>query len=150
MLNLLPAGDAGRDDNGFGLRLDAGEEALTPDVHRDVVVFLLVSERAGHPAASGIHVLDIVSRRQRLLQRSASEERFFVAMTVDERLGPGVAVAQVPSPGLDLTDDELFEQKGRERDFRRCGTVDQVEVLITEREHAAGFAADDGVSRTDQ
>src|SRR6185369_7927373 len=60
VLDLLPAGDAGRrDDRLPRLGPDGGEEPEAADAHGQLVVFGLEPERAGHAAAPGVGLGDV-------------------------------------------------------------------------------------------
>src|SRR3989441_1805885 len=113
MLDLLAARDAGRRDHGVrGCRLDGGDQAAIAERDRDVVVLALEAERARHPAAPGVDLLDPEARplegRDR---RGRAHERLLVAVTVQEHLPPVAGKAELEAPRA-LALEELVEQEG--------------------------------------
>jgi len=60
--DLLPAGDAHDCDHRIVRLLeDFGEQTIRSDLARDLVVFGLVAERPGHPAAASATFLDLAT-----------------------------------------------------------------------------------------
>src|SRR4051794_39978871 len=93
VLDLQPAREARRDDDGLGIGLaNRGEESLLADEARDLVVLLLVAERPGHPATAGVEVdhLGTGDAPQQLHQWADTDERTLMAMRLHEdTLGAG-------------------------------------------------------------
>src|SRR5207245_4578770 len=97
MLDLLAARDAGRRDHGVrGCRLDGGDQAAIAERDRDVVVLALEAERARHPAAPGVDLLDPEARplegRDR---RGRAHERLLLAQTVQEHIACVAGAAEL-------------------------------------------------------
>src|SRR5882672_6804498 len=118
MLDLLAAGDAGRDDLGVGGGgLHRGRQPQIAERDRDVVVLALEAERAGHAAAARVDLLDLESgpakRRDR---RRGPDERLLVTMPVEERL-PALGAERERQPAAALADQEFLEQEGVARHY---------------------------------
>src|SRR5437879_11396435 len=74
VLDLLPTGDAGRDDLGFRVGgLHGGRQATIAERDRDVVVLPLEAERARHAAAAGVDLLNLEARPAERSEEHTSE-----------------------------------------------------------------------------
>lgn len=94
--DLLPAGDAHDGDYRI-VRLfeDFREQTIRPHLARNLVVFRLVAEGAGHPAASGAAFLDLATGSAQQGHRVFdTDERLLMAMAVEEN-----AWTRIGSPG---------------------------------------------------
>src|SRR5438132_12946916 len=84
MFDLLPARDAGRDDDRVRIVLHSREKPPPSDGNRDVVMLLFISEGAGHAAATGIDLFNGISQPQGFFQISGTDESLLVAMSVNQ------------------------------------------------------------------
>src|SRR5438552_3166581 len=87
--DLVPAGKSGGHDQTTGGALSNGrQESPFADRPRNVVVLVLVSERAGHPATAAVEIGDGVPRdlRQEAHGRSRADQRLLMAMGVQQNL----------------------------------------------------------------
>src|SRR5262245_36299847 len=86
MFNLLPAGDSGSDNDGVRILFNRGKQTPAANRYRNIVVFFFISERAGHAAATGIDFLYGIGERDCLIEIAGTDQRFFVAMSVNQSL----------------------------------------------------------------
>ncbi len=112
MLNLLAARDPGRDDLGLrGGGLHRGRQPTVSERDRDVVVFALEAERAGHPAAARVDLLDLEARpAERCDSGRRADERLLVAVPVEQRF-LAVRAERKLEAAAPLADQELLEQE---------------------------------------
>src|SRR5262249_32283551 len=103
--DLLPARDSGGHDIGsLRRRPHRGEETLLADAERELVVFLLVPEGAGHAAATGVDLsdFDAVEHAEEAQTGSGPDQALLVAVSVEvdfprHALGPGTPPVRLRS-----------------------------------------------------
>src|SRR5262245_20529538 len=112
VLDLLAAGNTGRDDLGLGGRgLHRGRQPAITERDRDVVVLALEAERARHAAAARVDLLDLEPRpAKRGDRRARPDERLLVAVAVQERLLALRPERERQAPAA-LADQELLEEE---------------------------------------
>src|SRR6267142_4880371 len=142
MLHLLPARDSGSHNDGFGVLFYSRKQAAPADRDGDVVVFLLISERASHAAATRVDLFHGVGHREGLFQIAGTDERFFVTMSVNERLRLLALEFEFPSAGLFFLHDEFFEEERSPGHIDSVVILDEVRIFIPESEDAARLAPD--------
>src|SRR3989441_4144091 len=142
VLDLLPAGDAGRDDRRVGGGgLHGRRQAAVAQRDGDVVVLALEAERAGHPAAAGGHPAHEIARpRERRHRRRRAHHRLLVAVPVQQRLAPARGKRQ-RQPALALAQQELLEEQALLAPDARVVGAQQVHPLVAQREQARGLEA---------
>src|SRR5262245_18524516 len=88
VLDLMPARRTGRDDERLRLRRQRRQEVEVGDGDAQVEVLLLVAERAGHAAATGVECRDVQTGDQTQETGCAAhaDERLLMAVAVDEAL----------------------------------------------------------------
>src|SRR5262245_15587681 len=108
VLDLLAAGDAGRDDLGLGGRgLHRGRQPAIAERDRDVVVLAFEAERARHAATARVDFLDLEPRpSKRCDRRTGPDQRLLVAVAVQERL-LALGAERERQAAAALTDQEL-------------------------------------------
>src|SRR5215471_114818 len=117
VLDLLAAGDALRDDLGLGGRgLHCECQPAIAQGDRDIVVLALEAERARHPAAARVDLLDLEPRpAKRGDRRARPDERLLVAVAVQERLLTLRPERERQAP-FALADQQLLEEDRLFRD----------------------------------
>src|SRR5262245_18135500 len=144
VLDLLAAGDAGRDDLGLGGRgLHRGRQPAIAERDGDVVVLALEAERSGHAAAAGVDLLDLEARPAKRRNRGRrADERLLVAMAVEQRLLALGAECQGQAAAA-LADQELLEQERLLRDRPGVVGAHEVDRLVAQGQEARGLEPDD-------
>src|SRR5580765_4066168 len=144
MLNLLAARDPGRDDLGLrGGGLHRGRQPAVSERDRDVVVFALEAERAGHPAAARVDLLDLESRpAERRDGGRRADERLLVAVPVEQRLLAVRAERKLEATAA-LADQELLEQERLPGHRSRVVRADELDRLVTQGQKTRGLEPDD-------
>ena len=135
------------------MRRASGGEAAFGDGEREVVVFLLKSERARHAAAAGVQFLHFETRdgAQQAQRGFAADQSFHVAVAVEERplrqnrLARENRAARVLLFGV----QELLEQKAVLGDLARLRAGKQVRVFVAQGQQATGLQAHDGYPALD-
>src|SRR5437870_494837 len=87
MLDLRPAGETRCHDDRIGIRLaNGGKQPLLADQARNLIMFFLITERAGHTAAAGVEVDYFGARNpaQQAQRRLHADQCALVAMTLNE------------------------------------------------------------------
>src|SRR3972149_3789379 len=137
MLDLLAAGDARRDPLDVGARgLHGGSEAAVSEGDREGVVLRLKAEGPRHPAAAGIHLLDVEAcPPERGHSGRRPHQRLLMAVAVEEPL-PAIWAERKGHPLSPLAVEELFQEEALLGHPPRGGAPQQIHVLVTRGEQA--------------
>src|SRR5262249_37664100 len=145
VLDLLAAGNAGRDDLGLrGRGLHGRGEATITERDRDVVVLALEAERARHTAAARVDLLDLEARpAERPDRRRRADQRLLVAVPVEQSLLAVAPERERESLGA-LAHQEFLEEERLRGDRPRVVCAYEVDRLVAEGQETRGLETDDG------
>src|SRR5213593_2967826 len=136
LLDLLAATESVGDDQRIAFCLaHARKQHALADTHRDVVMFRLKAERAGHAAASGIEMFEVEPDfLQREFFRLELHDRFVMAMALHN----GLALQARNFEAIALAFNELAE-----RHDRYGAAWKEIFQLIAEDRDATRLQSDD-------
>src|SRR5271157_5699898 len=149
-VNLAATGEAGGDEAGLRVGGRGGKQHPVGQGDADVVVAVLIAERAGHAAAAGIELVDLqAGNTLQGGQRTGGPEcGLLLAVAVQQDAPVQRPEPQVGCPGG--VGHEGIDERALPGDFSGGRTEPEIPVLIDQRRQAAWLAADDRDALTGQ
>ncbi len=113
-------------------------------------MLFFVSERACHSTATGVDFFYGIGECERLFQVAGSDQRLFMAVSMNQRLRLLPLQLQFPPACLLFFDNEFLEKERSLGDILSMMAFDEIRVFVPESQNATRLAADNGITLVDE